>query len=181
MVINRTLKYFVVLACCCFFALHAWAQDDTFDFPPGEEGVEEMLTFILEASNKERKALSAWLRPDLESCEAVFDDRIASKVYKYQKRLKREVNLVIRPLLKDQTEYLLWGANQEAIASYSSTDARSFPGGYRELADYMNPNYEFFRFKFVQPGRKLGSAYDVLVYVNGKWCMIHRPWVVILP
>lgn len=181
MVIKRTIKYFVLLLLCCTMVSFSSAQDEEFDFPPGEEGVEQMLEFILEASNKERKALSAWLRPDLESCKAVFDDRIALKVFKYQKRLKREVNLVIRPLLKDQTEYLLWGANQEAIASYSSADARSFPGGYRELADYMNPEYEFFRFKFVQPGRKLGSAYDVLVHVNGKWCMIHRPWVVILP
>lgn len=181
MVFIRVRIFLVLVSFIGLFIGSSWAQEKEFDFPPGEEGVEEMLDFILDASNKERKALSTWLRPNLEDCKAVFDDRIATKVFKYQKRLKREVNLVIRPLLKDQTEYLLWGANQEAINSYSSSDARNFPGGYRELADYMNPNYEFYRFKFVQPGRKLGSAYDVLVYVNGKWCMIHRPWVVILP
>ena len=177
----EVFRYSGLIVLALVLSLSLKAQEETFDFPPGKEGVEEMLSYILQANNKNRKALSAWLRPTLEDCQAVFDDRIATRVFKYQKRLKREVNIVIRPLLKDQTEYLLWGANQEAIASYRNAEARHFPGGYRELADYMNPNYEFYRFKFVQPGRKLGSAYDVLVYVNGKWCMIHRPWVVILP
>jgi len=173
-------RFYTLLLLACFLSHPLLGQDKEFDFPPGKKGVEEMLQFILTASNKERKALSAWLRPELKDCEAVFDERIANRVYKYQRRLKREVNLVIRPLLQDQTEYVFWGANQEAISNYTSAEARNFPGGYRELADYMHPDFEFYRFKFIQPGRKLGSAYDVLVYVNDKWCIIHRPWVVIL-
>ncbi|MEM7370712.1 MAG: hypothetical protein AAF587_19015 [Bacteroidota bacterium] len=149
-------------------------------FPPGREGVEQMILYLLDANSKERKEYTKRLLPTLEDCEAIFDGKMGKKVYRYQKRLKRRANIVIRPLLKDQTEYLLFQASSEDLSDYDKDEARNFPGGYHELAEYFRPGIMFYRFKFVQPNRKLGSAYDVLVHVNGNWRLIHRPWVVLI-
>lgn len=149
-------------------------------FPPGKDGLEEMIQYLLQANSKERKILTQQLLPTLEDCEAIFEGKVGKKVYRYQKRLKRQANIVIRPLLKDQTEYLLWAATGEELSEYQTAEVRNFPGGYHELAQYMRSGITFYRFKFVQPNRKLGSAYDVLVHVNGQWRLIHRPWTVLL-
>lgn len=149
-------------------------------FPDGREGVEKMILYLLDANSRERKEFTKQLLPTLEDCETIFEGKMGKKVYRYQKRLKRRANIVIRPLLKDQTEYLLFQASSEELSDYDKDEARNFPGGYHELADYLRPGIMFYRFKFVQPNRKLGSAYDVLVHVNGNWRLIHRPWVVLI-
>ena len=164
---------------CSYGCFIVRGQDAVYDFPPGKEGVEQMLEYILNASNKDRKAITEWLKPSKEDCDSVFSTDLAEKVYKYQRKLSREVRIIIRPLLKNQTEYIFWEASSQELFDYTS-EARFFPGGYKEVASYLRPDLEFYRFKFIQPGRKLGSAYDVLVYINGKWCLIHRPWAVLL-
>lgn len=148
------------------------------DFPGDRKGAQDLLTYILNASLEDQVALTKELRPLMEDCEAIFEDPFAKRIYKYQKKLTRQTRIVIRPLLQDQTEYLLWSATTEELIDYQG-EAKFFPGGYKELASYMKPGVTFYRFKFIQPGRKLGSAYDLLVYINGEWRMIHRAWSVL--
>jgi hypothetical protein len=149
------------------------------EFPPTEAGVEQMLQYLLKANQKERRALTQELRPSREDCELLFDNWVAKKVYRYQRKLQRQTRITVQPLLKSQTEILLWQASAADLSTYQG-EARFFPGGYHELATYLKPGYVFYRFKFVQPGRKLGSAYDVLVHVDGHWRLIHRPWTVLV-
>ena len=170
---------FLLILLCSSFYLPVSGQDSMYDFPPGKEGVEQMLEYILQASNKDRKEITEWLKPSKEDCDSVFIEELAEKVYKYQRKLSREVRIIIRPLLKNQTHYIFWEASSKELVDYTS-EARFFPGGYKEVASYLRPGLDFYRFKFIQPGRKLGSAYDILVYINGKWCLIHRPWAVLL-
>jgi hypothetical protein len=33
-----------------------------------------------------------------------------------------------------------------------------------------------YRFRFVEPGKEQGNAYDALSYVNGHWVLIPKPW-----
>ncbi|GAB4407264.1 MAG: hypothetical protein OHK0039_09650 [Bacteroidia bacterium] len=148
------------------------------DFPAGRRGAEALVNYILSASPKERELLSRQLLPTAEDCQAVFPGKLGTKVYRYQRRLYRQARLVIRPLIESQTEYYLWGATQSELLDYVG-EAREFPGGYHEMADDIAPEITCYRFKFVQPGHRLGSAYDILVHVNGHWRMIHRPWVVL--
>ena len=148
------------------------------DFPGTKEGLEALLHSIIEASDDERKEISQQLYPTLEDCEAIFDARLAKKVFKYQRKIHRQIRVVVKPHLEDQTDILLWGVTTEELSDYMG-DAKYFPGGYKELAQYFQPQLTFYRFKFIQPGRYLGSAYDVIVYVNGQWKMIHRPWAVL--
>lgn len=168
----------LLLVACLGLAL---AQPERLpdEFANNRQGVEEMLTYLLEASRKERGRFTQELRPTKEECEMLFETGIAKKVYRYQRRLQRQARIVVQPLLTSQTDLLIWAASSADLSSYQG-EARFFPGGYHELAEFLKPGFVFYRFKFIQPGRKLGSAYDVLVHVNGHWRLIHRPWTVLV-
>ena len=176
---KRGYLFFVIILLIWLFPTNLIGQTlpSPADFSGDENGLVEMLQYLMEASNKERGKFSEFLQPELEDCEAVFQKKFAKHVYRYQVRLDRMADIVVQPLLEDQTEIRIWKADTDDFREFNQA-ARAFPGGYREIADVMRPEVTFYRFKFVQPGHRLGSAYDVLVYVNGKWCLIHRPWAV---
>ncbi|MDX1909786.1 MAG: hypothetical protein SF053_22305 [Bacteroidia bacterium] len=146
-------------------------------FPPGKDGAEALIRYILSASPEARRDFSRTLYPSLSDCVVAFDTAFGTEVYHYERKIKRKYNPVVRPMLQDQYTYLIWSATTEELTDYTG-EASFFPGGYHEIANHMAPGLSWYRFKFIEPGRKVGSAYDVLVYVNGHWCMIHRPWAV---
>lgn len=154
-------------------------QEAEVTFSEGREGVEEMLVYILSASKREIIDLTDRLQPTREEYELVFDAPYDKEVWRYHKRLRRFADVVVHPILKKQTAFLLWSATTEQLRDYEG-EARNFPGGYREMAAYMKPGLTFYRFKFVEPGRKLGSAYDALIYLDGNWRIFHRPWTVMV-
>ncbi|MEM7659538.1 MAG: hypothetical protein AAF399_25710 [Bacteroidota bacterium] len=175
------MKELLIAGLLLVLATLGFSQPDRHpdEFADSREGVEEMLAYLLTASRKERAMFTEELRPTKEECELLFEPAVAKKVYRYQRRLQRQTRIVVQPLLKSQTELLIWAASSAELSSYQG-EARFFPGGYHELAEFLKPGFVFYRFKFIQPGRKLGSAYDVLVHVNGHWRLIHRPWTVLV-
>lgn len=154
-----------------------FAQAQCPNFPPGRSGVEEMLLYVLNANEESRLALTDSLEPRMADYDSVFETGYAKKVFKQQRYLQRVADIIVKPLLREQTDYLLWEATQEDLLNLKG-EAHMFPGGYHEFATHFKPNLTFYRFKFVEPGRKLGSAFDVLVFVNGHWRIFHRPWAV---
>jgi len=178
---KNNLSLLILVTCSILFSYRSvFSQQDTIPvFLPGREGVEQMLQFVLQADEEQQRMLTDSLWPKEADYEAVFFPLYRKKIYRFHKRLRRIADIYIHPLLEDQTEYLLWSATTEELMEYTGA-ARFFPGGYREFAPYFKPELTFYRFKFVQPGMKLGSAYDVLVYVNGKWRLFHRPWAVMI-
>ncbi|MEZ4774768.1 MAG: hypothetical protein R3D00_16405 [Bacteroidia bacterium] len=151
----------------------------TDQFPGTPQGAKQLLDYILSKSFSERRDITREMKPTLLDCETIFEGDLGKKVYRYQRKLDRQAGIVIQPLLKSQTDILLWHATTSELLEYSG-DAQYFPGGYKELAHFMNPGFTFYRFKFIQPGRYLGSAYDMLIYVNDHWRIIHRPWTVLV-
>jgi hypothetical protein len=51
-----------------------------------------------------------------------------------------------------------------------------FPGGYRKIAHHLNPELVWVIFKFTEPGKTTGMAYDGLVYLDGRWAWFPKPW-----
>lgn len=148
-------------------------------FPPGRAGLDSMLHFVLETNEKTREDLTECLFPSLDDCKRLFHDpKLGRKVYRYQRQIRRTTTLVLGPRMEGQTQLLMWKATPEELDLYEG-EARYFPGGYHELARDFQPDLIFYRFKFVEPGRKLGSAYDIMVYLDGHWRLIHRPWLVL--
>ena len=146
-------------------------------FENSRTGLKQLLQFALEASEDQQQALTDSLVPLREEYDSLFVPAYSKKIFRYHKRLRRYTDIVIRPLLEDQTEILLWEATTESLISHEG-EAKFFPGAYSEKSHNFLPGKTWYRMKFVQPGRKLGTAFDAFVYVNGHWRIFHRPWTV---
>ncbi len=162
---------------CSLFAqpLHK-EMPDMARFTGDKKGLTDLVQYLLASDRKTRNKLSATLKPMSEDYETVFtDNAFAAKIHRYYRKLNNAYSLTIQPNLEGQTEMLLWEVDVQQLKNYVG-DAMYFPGGYKEIADKMNPDLHYFRFKYVQPGRSTGSSYDMLVYVNGAWRYFPRPW-----
>jgi hypothetical protein len=75
----------------------------------------------------------------------------------------------------DETELqLIVATTDDLIAKREVID--QFPGGYRDLAAWLQPGLRVARFRFVRPGRTLGTAYDGLFYLDGRWVFVPKAW-----
>lgn len=147
-------------------------------FENSREGLETMFQFILNASDSQQVALTESLTPLRSDYDSVFVPSSRKKIFKYHQRLMKMADIIIRPLRENQTEILLWEATTESLGVYQG-EARFFPGAYTENVGIFLPKKTFYRMKFVEPGRKLGTAFDVFTYINGNWRVFHRPWAAI--
>ncbi|MBX7240408.1 MAG: hypothetical protein K1X92_01570 [Bacteroidia bacterium] len=151
---------------------------DMSAFVGNKEGLTELIELFSSMNYKTRLKFSKQLRPDKSDYYEVFINQdFAEKIYLYHKKLYHGSSIVIQPNLEGQSEILLWEASQDDFKKYIH-EAVYFPGGYKEIADEFNPDLKYYRFKYVQPGKHTGSAYDMFVYVSGKWRFFPRPWAV---
>jgi hypothetical protein len=74
-----------------------------------------------------------------------------------------------------QTQVLASAATAESLRTENPYSAE-FPGGYRKIADKLNSERIWVRFKFVEPGTSTGMAYDGLVWLDGRWAWFPKPW-----
>jgi hypothetical protein len=77
-----------------------------------------------------------------------------------------------------QTEVRAYAVLAEALRS-DGDQSREFPGGYRRIADRLNPSLVWLRFKFMPPGGSSGMSYDGLVRVADHWAWFPKPWRVL--
>lgn len=52
----------------------------------------------------------------------------------------------------------------------------NFPGGYRKVARWLNPNRVWVAWKFVVPGESTGMAYNGLVWCDDHWAWFPKPY-----
>lgn len=150
------------------------------DFAGTSQGLQEMMRYVTSLNRKEQSIFTNSLRPSLEDFKAVFlNENFAKKEYAYHKRLLRSVYVTVKPLLAEQTETVIWKTSAGELKTYTG-QAIYFPGGYKEIADELNPDLTYYRLKFVEPGRQTGSGFDMFVYVNEKWLFFPRPWSMVV-
>ncbi len=147
--------------------------DQTAAAEPGsEEDARALLSRFLDPAT-DRVALTASLLPSPEDIRAVYDEPLASGlIAAYEGRLVPGVE--IGPG-EGQSTLLTWAASTGELRAGGDA-MRYFPMGYRDVAQYMKPGLTMLRFKFVRPGESSGMAYDGLVWVNGRWVWIPKPW-----
>lgn len=144
------------------------------------EDLIQLLTDIQQSNPKTRIKMARALRPREADYKAVFvSSDFAERVYQFHERLSKSSAIVIQPNLIEQTDILLWEADVNDFKQYRN-DAVYFPGGYKEIANQFSPDYHYFRFKYVKPGKSTGSAYDIMVFVNERWRFFPRPWAVVV-
>jgi hypothetical protein len=74
-----------------------------------------------------------------------------------------------------QIEVLATAATAALLRTENPRSAQ-FPGGYRTIADQLQPERIWVRFELVEPGTTAGMAYDGLVWLEDRWAWFPKPW-----
>ena len=119
-------------------------------------------------------ALTKQLRPTTADYKTLFDAKAAATIDAvYSAEWDRGSFVVAaRP---GQTEVKISSATVADLKA-NNEKAKEFPSGYAKVASHFVANPTLYRFRFVEPGQEQGNAYDGLVYVNGHWALIPKPW-----
>ncbi|UYV39283.1 hypothetical protein N4R57_09900 [Rhodobacteraceae bacterium D3-12] len=121
----------------------------------------------------DRAALTQALIAKPHEIRAVYGEPLASKmIATYAKHLTPGVSIGPKP---GQSEILTWYATTGGLRSGSAALA-DFPGGYGDVRPYFIGDYPIVRFKFVEPGKTLGMAFDGLIFVGNRWVWMPKPW-----
>lgn len=138
-----------------------------------EDGARALLAQFI-VPNADHLALTRSLRPTARDYSTLFDAKAAAKIEAAQANDWDSNKAVIQPK-SGQTEIKVWGATGSDLAK-GTGNSKEFPGGYKKVARHLAPGVLFFRFKFVEPGKDVGTAYDGLAFVNGHWVIAPKPW-----
>jgi hypothetical protein len=151
----------------------AQASKSGSSFPGTEAGATNLLKEFLKPE-ADHAALSKQLRPAAADYAAVFESDVAANMETVYGPAWDAGQLVVAPKA-GQTELKVFSATSDEMKSWTG-GAADFPGGWKQVASKLKPGLKIYRFKFVEPGKDLGMAYDGLIYVNGNWRIFPKPW-----
>jgi hypothetical protein len=123
-------------------------------------------------------ALSRKLRPVKADYDAVFLPEASARLQAAYDPAWDAGAMVVKGK-PGQTSVLVWGATTEDLKAWRSPASDRFPGGYQKVARHLRPGVTLYAFKFVEPGRTLGMAFDGLAHVNGQWRIFPKPFRVV--
>ena len=121
----------------------------------------------------DRAALTAALQPTEADIRAVYADPLATNLVKtYNSMFTPGVE--IGPKREHVELYTVITTTGKLKSRAVAADA--FPGGYRKVTPFFIANQPIVRFKFVRAGETIGLAFDGLIFVNGRWVFMPKPW-----
>lgn len=147
------------------------AGRDLRGLPDGERGAKALLERFL-APEADVQTLTYAIKPSEEDYRAVFKGNLAEKAKSMYGPVWDHRMFLVTPK-PGQTELLIWGATPEELSS-GDGQAQPFSTQWSALAPHLREELTFYKFKFVEPGQKLGMAYDGLVHVNGHWTIFPK-------
>jgi hypothetical protein len=166
-------KIVLPLLCLGLALLGSMAANAAEKFPGTEAGATSLLKEFLKPG-ADHAALSKQLRPTTADYAAVFEADSGAKVAAIYDPAWEGGQMVVAPK-PGQTEVKVFSATSDEMKSWSG-NAAEFPGGWKDAAAKLKPGLKIYRFKFVEPGKDLGMAFDGLIYVNGNWRIFPKPW-----
>lgn len=123
--------------------------------------------------NADHAALTAALRPSPQDVRTVYGEPLATALVAGYDKLFQP-GAAIRP--KPGQVDLLTVFTTTGKLKAGEPVLREFPGGYKRISDRFLVDVPIARFKFVKAGESLGMAYDGLIFVNGRWVFMPKPW-----
>ena len=151
----------------------AAALPDVKTFPGTAAGAKALVSEFVKPG-VDAPALTKLLRPTAADYRAVFDAKAAANLDAvYSPEWERGTFVVIAK--PGQTEVKISSATVADLKA-NNDKAKDFPGGYAKVATHLVGSATLYRFRFVEPGQEQGNAYDGLVFVNGHWELIPKPW-----
>jgi hypothetical protein len=126
------------------------------------------------APGANRQALSGELIPHEEDYDAVFLPEVADRAHGiYAPRFDRS-ELVIEPAPEHQGVEIYRATTEELRMQQGQSNR--FPGGYKGVAEQLQPGLTFYTFAFVSEGDHPQLVYDGLVRVNDRWVIFPKLW-----
>jgi hypothetical protein len=125
------------------------------------------------APGADRVAMTAALKPTPDDIATVYREPLASALAAVYAQLFTP-GAAIGPKPEQDSVILVRTMTDNLIAG--DPVVRDFPGGYGDVVALMKPGVPIVRFKFVTSGEDLGLAFDGLVFVNGAWKLMPKPW-----
>ena len=123
--------------------------------------------------NADRAALTMALKPTAKDIRTVYAEPLASDlIAMYDGMFKPGVTIGPKP--EHSEIYSIETTTLKLRERPAIKD--QFPGGYKKVLPYLQGNNVIIRFKFVKPGETMGLAYDGLIFVNGHWVLMPKPW-----
>ena len=151
-------------------SVSVWAQAG----PPASNAEATRLVSEFVKPGADVAALSKKLRPTSADYTAVFEGDLAAKLEALYGPAWDGGQLVIAPK-PGQTEVKIFSTTSDELKSGTGS-AAEFAGGWKQVAPKMKSGLTVYRFKFIEPGKDLGMAFDGLIYVNGNWRIFPKPW-----
>ena len=142
-------------------------------FPGTEAGAKALLAEFVKPG-ADAAGLSAQLRPSLADYKAIFDASLSAKLDKLYTP-QWESGAFVVAAKQGQTVVLIDSATVAELKS-GAPPAKEFPGGYKMVSAHLVGSARLYRFRFVEPGKTLGMAFDGLAFVNGHWVLVPKPW-----
>jgi hypothetical protein len=149
------------------------AADATETFPATDAGATSLLKEFVKPG-ADHAALSKQLRPTAADYAAVFDADSSTKVAAVYDSAWDGGQMMVAPKA-GQTEIKVFSATSDEMKSWSG-NAAEFAGGWKDVAPKLKPGLKIYRFKFVEPGKDSGMAFDGLIHINGNWRIFPKPW-----
>ncbi|HEX8493766.1 MAG TPA: hypothetical protein VF658_13060 [Pyrinomonadaceae bacterium] len=142
-------------------------------FSGDNSGAQDLVNQFVQP-NADHAALTRQLKPTKEDYRAIFaTEEMAAKAESTYAEVWNSPDAVIKPK-PGQTSYKVTSVSTDNIKNGVGLDA--FPGGYKDAGALFKPGLDLYKFDFLAPGEERGMAYDALVYVNGHWRFIPKPW-----
>jgi hypothetical protein len=138
------------------------------------EFVEQNIAPLLDALRKDfDRRIVEQLRPRIEDYALVFEPEFVDMARAaYQRIWQQSLAVETGPA---QTEIRVAAAPAGLLQSENDL-SRPFPGGYRGIAYCLNPRRVWVAWKYVEPGKSSGMAYDGLVWCDDHWAWFPKPY-----
>jgi hypothetical protein len=153
------------------------AEETKNKFPGTEAGATSLIKEFVKPG-ADTAALSKQLRPTAADLAAFFESDVVEKAASNYNPAWDAGQLVIEPKA-GQTEVKMFSTTTDEMKSWTGT-ATEFDGGWKPTAPKLKTGLKIYRFKFLEPGKDLGVAFEGLVYINGNWRIFPKPWRAIL-
>ncbi len=136
--------------------------------------LEAELASLLTAGLSDTEAMARSLRPRPGDAAKVFRADVADRIAQDQAALWEQGSARIQ-VQSDQTRIRV-NVSPAGMLSQDSPLSQPFPGGYKALAEYLEPSRIWATWVHHAPGRDQGMRYDGLVWVDDHWAWFPKPW-----
>ncbi|MGC1494528.1 MAG: hypothetical protein WA790_01875 [Sulfitobacter sp.] len=140
---------------------------------PGSEAEVRALLMEFLQPGADLRALTQAILPTEDEVKAVYGEPLASALWASYKE-QMGPGTAFGPKADHNDILVVYTTTRALFEQKPVLD--EFPGGYKDVLQYFKIDVPIVRFKFIEAGETLGLAFDGLMYLNGRWVIMPKPW-----